>query len=280
MLTDGLDKTLRVFDLMLAAVLAATEKFDTLLALLLLRSMAACVASLIQPDTQHDKLTADCVSGHVQNLTSFWSRSEEHQWPNAGAGGAVATWRAAKAAPIRRDSMNVLANAIRVHASVGAGGKNAEGSFPKVPSFKPKVSKCLDANFALQSLDRRTAEWSSHIPGCRSPVYAGCCACETKGPCIMRNELVLGARNVSDTETESQVSYASGPKSIKPTVKAAWKGGKKVNAIARPAAQWHSTGVTLIVAVLQVDEENFLHMQEEYYRLKQTEKSNEETMRQ
>ncbi len=32
--------------------------------------------------------------------------------------------------------------------------------------------------------------------------------------------------------------------------------------------------------VLQVDEENFLHMQEEYYRLKQAEKANEETMRQ
>ena len=46
----------------------------------------------------------------------------------------------------------------------------------------------------------------------------------------MRKELVLGVRNVSDTETESQVSYASGPKSIKPTVKAAWKGGKKVSA--------------------------------------------------
>ena len=92
--------------------------------------------------------------------------------------------------------------------------------------------------------------------------------------------MVPGARNVSDTETESQVSYASGPKSIKPTVKAAWKGGKKVNATARPAARQHNTDMTLNVAVLQVDEENFLHMQEEYYRLKQTEKSNEETMRQ
>ena len=118
-LTDGLDKTLRVFDLMLAAVLPATEKFDTLLALLLLRSMTACVASLNQPDIQHDKLTAGCVSGHVQNLTSFCSRGEEHQWPNIRAGGAVATWRAAKAAPTRRDSMNVLANAIRVPASIG-----------------------------------------------------------------------------------------------------------------------------------------------------------------
>lgn len=39
-------------------------------------------------------------------------------------------------------------------------------------------------------------------------------------------------------------------------------------------------GHTLVPAVLQVDEENFLHMQEEYYRLKQTEKANEETMRQ
>lgn len=32
--------------------------------------------------------------------------------------------------------------------------------------------------------------------------------------------------------------------------------------------------------MLQVDEENFLHMQEEYFRLKQEEKSNEEVMRQ
>ena len=39
MLTEGLEITLRLFDLKLAAVLAATEKFDTLLALLLLRSM-------------------------------------------------------------------------------------------------------------------------------------------------------------------------------------------------------------------------------------------------
>ena len=37
---------------------------------------------------------------------------------------------------------------------------------------------------------------------------------------------------------------------------------------------------TTTYTVSQVDEENFLHMQEEYYRLKQTEKANEETMRQ
>ncbi len=39
-LTEGLDRTLRVFDLTLAAVLAAVEKLDILLTLLLLRSMA------------------------------------------------------------------------------------------------------------------------------------------------------------------------------------------------------------------------------------------------
>ena len=33
-------------------------------------------------------------------------------------------------------------------------------------------------------------------------------------------------------------------------------------------------------AALQVDEENFLHMQEEYYKLKRAEKANEDTMRQ
>ena len=31
---------------------------------------------------------------------------------------------------------------------------------------------------------------------------------------------------------------------------------------------------------LQVDEENFLHMQKEYFKLKQAEKANEDTMRQ
>ena len=35
-LTEGLDRTLRVFDLTLAAVLAAVEKLDMLLTLLLL----------------------------------------------------------------------------------------------------------------------------------------------------------------------------------------------------------------------------------------------------
>lgn len=39
-------------------------------------------------------------------------------------------------------------------------------------------------------------------------------------------------------------------------------------------------GHTTVPTVLQVDEETFLHMQEEYFRLKQTEKANEETMRQ
>lgn len=38
--------------------------------------------------------------------------------------------------------------------------------------------------------------------------------------------------------------------------------------------------MSLSSTVLQVDEENFLHMQEEYYRLKQAEKANEDTMRQ
>ena len=33
---------------------------------------------------------------------------------------------------------------------------------------------------------------------------------------------------VSVMDTESEVSYASGPKSIKPTVKVVWRGGKKV----------------------------------------------------
>ncbi len=36
----------------------------------------------------------------------------------------------------------------------------------------------------------------------------------------------------------------------------------------------------LPTAALQVDEENFLHMQEEYYKLKRAEKANEDTMRQ
>ncbi|KAL3139703.1 hypothetical protein ABBQ38_004013 [Trebouxia sp. C0009 RCD-2024] len=72
----------------------------------------------------------------------------------------------------------------------------------------------------------------------------------------MKGGPVLRQVSMMDNDTESQLSYASGPKSIKPTVKVAWRGGKKV------------------------DEENFLHMQEEYYRLKQAEKANEETMRQ
>ena len=33
---------------------------------------------------------------------------------------------------------------------------------------------------------------------------------------------------VSAMDTESELSYASGPKSIKPTVKVVWRGGKKV----------------------------------------------------
>ncbi|KAL0055976.1 hypothetical protein WJX82_006293 [Trebouxia sp. C0006] len=72
----------------------------------------------------------------------------------------------------------------------------------------------------------------------------------------MKRGPVLASLSIVDTDTESQLSYASGPKSIRPTVKVAWKGGKKV------------------------DEENFLHMQEEYYKLKRAEKANEDTMRQ
>lgn len=40
--------------------------------------------------------------------------------------------------------------------------------------------------------------------------------------------------NIMDMDTESQLSYASGPKSIKPTVKVAWKGGKKVQIAGGP----------------------------------------------
>ncbi|KAK9810202.1 hypothetical protein WJX72_006558 [[Myrmecia] bisecta] len=53
-----------------------------------------------------------------------------------------------------------------------------------------------------------------------------------------------------------QVSYASGPKSIKPAIRPAWKGNKKV------------------------DEESFLNMQQDYLRLKKAEKATEEKMRQ
>ena len=48
----------------------------------------------------------------------------------------------------------------------------------------------------------------------------------------MRRGPILGPVSVMDTDTESQLSYASGPKSIKPTVKVAWRGGKKVIAAA------------------------------------------------
>ena len=44
----------------------------------------------------------------------------------------------------------------------------------------------------------------------------------------MKRGSVLASLSIVDTDTESQLSYASGPKSIRPTVKVAWKGGKKV----------------------------------------------------
>ena len=44
----------------------------------------------------------------------------------------------------------------------------------------------------------------------------------------MKRGPVLASLSIVDTDTESQLSYASGPKSIGPTVKVAWKGGKKV----------------------------------------------------
>lgn len=96
----------------------------------------------------------------------------------------------------------------------------------------------------------------------------------------MRGGLVLGALSVMDTDTESQLSYASGPKSIKPTVKVAWKGGKKVKRFTMACLSCTFKWIRRLNIALQVDEENFLHMQEEYYRLKQAEKGNEETMRQ
>ena len=85
---------------------------------------------------------------------------------------------------------------------------------------------------------------------------------------------------VSAMGTESELSYASGPKSIKPTVKVVWRGGKKVMCTCQQAFAFGLRLPDTTSAVLQVDEENFLHMQEEYYRLKQAEKANEETMRQ
>lgn len=45
----------------------------------------------------------------------------------------------------------------------------------------------------------------------------------------MQRGAVLGVLvSGADTDTDSQLSYASGAKSIKPVVKVAWKGGKKV----------------------------------------------------
>ena len=84
----------------------------------------------------------------------------------------------------------------------------------------------------------------------------------------------------ADTDTDSQLSYASGAKSIKPVVKVVWKGGKKVTQSCTCGTQPCMSSHTTTYTVSQVDEENFLHMKEEYYRLKQTEKANEETMRQ
>lgn len=43
---------------------------------------------------------------------------------------------------------------------------------------------------------------------------------------MRRGRPVLEA--VSVVDTESELSYASGPKSVKPTVKVVWRGGKKV----------------------------------------------------
>ena len=95
----------------------------------------------------------------------------------------------------------------------------------------------------------------------------------------MKRGPVLASLSIVDTDTESQVSYASGPKSIRPTVKVAWKGGKKVERHKHAVLGRYSL-MKLPTAALQVDEENFLHMQEEYYKLKRAEKANEETMRQ
>ena len=45
----------------------------------------------------------------------------------------------------------------------------------------------------------------------------------------VKHGAVLGVlASAADTDTESQLSYASGARSIKPVVKVAWKGGKKV----------------------------------------------------
>lgn len=43
---------------------------------------------------------------------------------------------------------------------------------------------------------------------------------------MRRGRPVLKA--VSVVDTESELSYASGPKTVKPTVKVVWRGGKKV----------------------------------------------------
>lgn len=96
---------------------------------------------------------------------------------------------------------------------------------------------------------------------------------------LKRGPVLATLASVVDTDTESQLSYASGAKSTKPVIKAAWKGGKKVS-VASNIRNFRLSGVVKAHTVLQVDEENFLHMQEEYYRLKQAEKANEEIMRQ
>lgn len=45
---------------------------------------------------------------------------------------------------------------------------------------------------------------------------------------------------VSVLDTESELSYASGPKSVKPTVKVVWRGGKKVIRTCNSFCSWHA----------------------------------------
>ena len=46
---------------------------------------------------------------------------------------------------------------------------------------------------------------------------------------LKRGPALATLASVVDTDTESQLSYASGAKSVKPVIKAAWKGGNKVS---------------------------------------------------
>lgn len=144
----------------------------------------------------------------------------------------------------------------------------------------PLIQIAGEASILTNSTLTIDSAFAVHVRG-RGFALAGYCS-KIVSPVVtkMRGGPVLGALSVMDTDTESQLSYASGPKSIKPTVKVAWKGGKKVSGFTMAYLGCNCMWIRRLNIALQVDEENFLHMQEEYYRLKQAEKANEETMRQ